>query len=99
MIRSLRQRHRRMFAVIDVLLPIAFVVGIAARKPAPSVVVLPAGLAAPMPQSAASVWERGGLFAKAPVPVRLLRGGTDRFAIALSLILKADPKTCRRTVK
>ena len=85
MIRPLRQRHRRMFAALGVLLPLAFAVGIAARKPVPSVASLPKGLAASQDKFTATRWERRDLFGKSPIRVRLLRGeGADHIAIALS---------------
>jgi hypothetical protein len=75
-----------MFAVIGALLPIAFVLGIAARKPVPSVASLPLELAAAPPAYAAAVWERSDLFAKTPIQVRLLRERAEagRFALAFS---------------
>jgi hypothetical protein len=84
MILPLRQRHRRVFAALSVLLPVAFAVGIAARRPAPSVATLPAGLGSALEQSAALVWERSDLFAKAPVQVQLYRADPERWAVALS---------------
>ena len=86
MIRPLRQRHRRMFIALGIFLPVAFVVGISARKTVPTATVLPAALIATPQQFAAVKWERADLFAKSPVQVRLLREQRDagRFAIALS---------------
>ena len=86
MILVLRQRHRRMFAVIGVLLPIAFVLGIAARRTVPSVASLPAELAGSPQVFAATIWERSDLFTKAPIRVRLLRerAGVGHFAVAFS---------------
>lgn len=81
MILSLRQRHRRMFAVIGCLVPIAFVVSIAARKPVPSVTQLPPALTAQEGESGATVWERADLFAKAGVNVRLNRTASGNFTI------------------
>lgn len=81
MILLLRQRHRRMFAVIGCLLPVAFVVGIAARKPVPSVAQLPLALTAQEVESGALVWERADLFAKAPVNVRLNQTASGDFTI------------------
>ena len=86
MIRPLRQRHRRMVIALGIFLPVAFVVGVAARKSVPTVAELPAALVA-TPQKFESVeWERVDLFAKSPVEVRLLREQKDagRFAIAFS---------------
>jgi len=44
MIRLLRQRHRRMVIALGVILPIAFALGIAARKSVPSLTSLPTEL-------------------------------------------------------
>lgn len=82
MILSLRQRHRRMFAVIGVLLPIAFVVGVAARRPVPNVAQLPPELAAQTVESGATVWERPDLFAKVAVSVRLSRNAAGDLTFA-----------------
>ncbi len=73
MIRPLRQRHHRMVIVLGVFLPIAFVVGIAARKPVPGMTSLPKELVASPQQFAVTEWERTDLFAKTPIQVRLLR--------------------------
>lgn len=84
MILSLRQRHRRVFAWIGVLLPIAFVVGVAARKPLPAITSLPAELAGAESKRGATILERGDLFAKPPVTVRLSRGDDNTLSIAFS---------------
>jgi len=81
MILALRQRHRRMFAVIGCLVPITFVVSIAARKPVPSVTQLPPALTAQEGESGAMVWERADLFAKVAVSVRLNRTASGDFTI------------------
>jgi len=72
MILPLRQRHRRVFAVLGVLLPVAFVVGVAARRPIPYRTAPP--LAADLPPSHTEVWNRSDLFPNIPVSIRLLRG-------------------------
>ena len=85
MIAALRQRHRRMFAVLGMLVPIAFGLGIAARRPVPSVQALPAELAQTRGEFNTTVWERNDLFAKSPVATRLLREGkTGRFGVTLT---------------
>jgi hypothetical protein len=83
MIRPLRQRHRRMVIVLGVLLPVAFAVGIAARKPVPRMISLPKELVASPQTFAVTEWERADLFTKAPIQVRLLRerAGAGRFAV------------------
>lgn len=73
MILALRQRHRRMFAAIGCLLPVAFMVGIGARRPVPSVSQLPRALMTEEVESGSTVWERDDLFAKIAVNVRLNR--------------------------
>jgi len=87
MIRSLRQRHRRIAVVTGVLLPLAFAVGIAARRPVPDVSVLPAALA-PAPRNFSSLeWDRADLFPRTSARVRLWRdpNRTNQFAIEISL--------------
>ena len=86
MICLLRQRHRRMVIVFGVLLPVAFAVGIAARKPVPGMTSLPKELVASPQQFAVTEWERADLFTKTPIQVRLLResAGTGRFAVEFS---------------
>lgn len=81
MIRPLRIHHRRIFTLLGVLLPVAFGLGIAARKPVPEMSAVPAGLNPATPQFTSMVWERNDVFTNAPVQVRLLQGG-GRFAIA-----------------
>src|SRR5262249_33329613 len=94
MILPLRRRHRRMFAVIGVLLPVAFVAGVAARKPIPTA-ALPAGLISAQATFSPSQWERLDLFTNTTVRVRLLRdaSNTNRTAIQMSApkgFVKAD---------
>jgi hypothetical protein len=85
MIRPLRQRHRQIFVALGVFLPLAFAVGIAARKPVPAVAELPPALTPAPPPVADLVWRRGDLFSKAPVEVRLLREkDSGRFAVQFS---------------
>ncbi|MSU57238.1 MAG: hypothetical protein EXS35_03485 [Pedosphaera sp.] len=86
MIRPLRQRHRRVVIVLGVILPIAFAVGIAARKPVPGMTSLPKELVASPQTFAVTEWERTDLFAKTPIQVRLFREsvGGGRFAVEFS---------------
>jgi hypothetical protein len=86
MIHPLRQRHRRVVLVLGVFLPIAFVVGVASRKPAPTVAELPAALTATPQQFEAVEWKRADLFAKTPIEVYLLRDqkSLGRFGIEFS---------------
>ena len=86
MIRSLRQRHRRLVIVLGIFLPIAFAVGIVARKPVPGMASLPTELVASPQRFAVTEWERPDLFTKTPMQVRLLREntGTGHFAVEFS---------------
>ena len=75
-----------MFVVLGVVLPVALVAGIAARKPAPAPVALPRELSSESPRFEVTRWSRGDLFTKAPVRVVLVRERADagRFAVELS---------------
>jgi hypothetical protein len=86
MILALRNRHRRIFVVIGVLLPIALAGGIAARKPLPSMESLPVGLYAFPQLYSATQWESKDLFTKTSIRARLLRGSGsgERFAVQFS---------------
>ena len=86
MIRPLRQRHRRMVIVLGVFLPIAFLIGIAARKSVPGMTSLPQELVASPQKFAVTEWERADLFTKTPIQVRLLResAGAGHFAVEFS---------------
>ena len=86
MIRPLRQRHRHIFIALGILLPVMFVVGITARKPAPVVAAQPAAFASASQPFASIEWERDGLFPKSPVQVRLLREqkNSGKFALVLT---------------
>lgn len=90
MIRPLRQRHRRMAAVIGVLLPVAFAAGIAARKPAPTVATLPTALARTAQHFEALEWERADLFTKTPIQIRLLRESASMGHFAVMLAVAKD---------
>jgi len=86
MIRPLRQRHHRIVIALGVLLPVAFALGIAARKPVPNMDSLPANLVAMPQKSEVTEWERADLFVKLPIKVRFLReqNNTGRFAVGFS---------------
>jgi hypothetical protein len=85
-IHPLRQHHRRIVLVLGVFLPIAFVVGVAARKPPPTVAELPAALTATSQQFEAVEWKRAVFFAKTPIEAYLLREqkSSGRFGIKFS---------------
>jgi len=67
-------------------LPIAFAVGITARKPIPTVANLPAEFNATLQPVVGGDWEYTDLFTNAPVRVHLLKNRTadGRFAVFLS---------------
>ena len=46
MIRRLRRRHRRMWLVLAIVLPLLYAIALAARRPAPIVETIPAVLGA-----------------------------------------------------
>ena len=73
MILSLRQRHRRIFMVIGVMLPLLFVVGMVARRAVPQPASLPPELTSETVTFTATDYERGDLFEKSSVQVRLWR--------------------------
>jgi hypothetical protein len=75
-----------MVIVLGVFLPLAFGVGIAARKPVPGMTSLPKELLTPPQKFAATQSERADLFKKTPIQVRLLResAGTGYFAMKFS---------------
>jgi len=94
MILPLRRRHRRMFAVIGILLPVAFVAGVAARKPMPTAAPSDAILS-PRQTFSQSGWNRSDLFTNVAVRVQLLQDAenTNRIALQISLpknFVKAD---------
>jgi hypothetical protein len=90
MIRSLRQRHRQVVAVLGVMLPIAFAAGLAARKPAPKMASWPNGFSAKTIPFQNQEWRRTDLFTKSPVQVRLLRQHPDSGAFAIAFTTSAD---------
>jgi hypothetical protein len=84
MIRPLRQVHRRVLITLGIVLPMAFVAGMAERQVFPAMDALPARLA--MPQNfPALVWERTDFFVQLPVRVRLLREQPNAGHCALEL--------------
>ena len=97
MILHLRERHRRIFAVLGVLLPLGFGWGIATRRTVPHPAALPSELSSWTQNFTATDYERGDLFGKSAVRVRLWREqGTGRFAVGFNAakdFLKPDLMT------
>ncbi len=79
-----------MFAVLGVLLPVAFAVGIAARKPVPSIANLPAEFKATSQPHAGDDWEYTDIFTNVPVRVHRLRDRTAEGRLAVSLSAEKD---------
>ena len=90
MIRPLRIRHRRIFTVLGLMLPVAFGLGIAARKPVPQVNALPTELRPMGLQFSSVLWERHDLFTNAPVQVRLLREQHDTGKYGIACFAASD---------
>lgn len=90
MILSLRQRHRHMFTALGLLLPVALIVGVAARKAAPSVAALPAGLETSSQHFTSTEWVRDDLFGETLIQARLLRESTSAGRFAVSLVGPKD---------
>ena len=85
MILPLRRRHRRMFTVIAILLPVAFVAGVAARRPIPTTAP-PEALLSPRQTFSQSAWNRSDLFTNVAIRVQLLHdaANTNRSALQFS---------------
>ena len=90
MIRPLRHLHRCQAVVLGVILPVTFVLGIAARKSAPTLTNLPPALAALSPAPGDAVGERDHLFTKAPVSVRLWHQQNNSNLYSVSFSAPAD---------
>jgi len=86
MIRPLRQSHRHLLVALGILLPAAFTIGIAGRKPIPAVSQLPPAFANTPDVFESVAWKRGDLFTKSPVRVQLLfqKQGGGHYAVKLS---------------
>jgi hypothetical protein len=82
MILALRQRHRRIFVVLTVLLTLLYGVGIAARRNVPQGGSLPPELAPQRVTFTVTGYERNDLFRKVPVQVRMFR---DHWSGALAV--------------
>lgn len=90
MIRPLRKIHRRLFIVLGVVLPVAFLVGIAARKPPAIADSLPTELTAAPNLFNALIWEQDALFAKTGIGVRLMRESAASGLFAVSFLAPND---------
>ena len=86
MIRPLRQLHRRTFIVLGIFLPVAFAVGIAARKTVPENSPLPPALAGASQHFSRILWEQNNYFSNAAIQVRLRQAPevAGKFAVEFS---------------
>ena len=86
MIRPLRQRHHRIVITLGILLPVAFVMGIAARRPIPIANQLPSAFGNAAQPFESAIWQQNDLFAKSAIRVRLWRehSSAGRFAVSFS---------------
>jgi hypothetical protein len=84
MIRPLRQVHRYQAIVLGILLPIVFVLGIAARKPVPAMAELPQALVPMFSWVRCSNFDGYGAFPKSPVFIDLWsqKNGSGPFAVS-----------------
>jgi hypothetical protein len=85
MIRSLRFRHRVTVCALGIALPAAFTVGMAARKPIPTMSSLALET---KPTFNSLLWERSDLWSKPPITTRLFADANN--ALAISLLPPAD---------
>jgi hypothetical protein len=90
MILSLRKRHRRIFTVLTVFLPIVFAVGMAARRPVPAVRTLPKDIVGSQPVFPYTLWGRNDLFRRTSIDLGLLREDKDRGRYAFSFTAPID---------
>jgi hypothetical protein len=92
MIRPSRKRHRVMVCTLGVLLPIAFVVGIAGRRPAPVVKSVPAELENKVPDFTTVVWTKADLWPGQRIITSLRRDAAGSVAVELTLrdLVKPD---------
>jgi hypothetical protein len=84
MIRPLRQVHRYQAILLGVLLPLLFVLGIAARKPVPAMAELPQALGPILSWVRCSDFDGYGAFHKSPVSIDLWshKNGSGPFAVS-----------------
>ncbi len=90
MIRPLRQRHRVMLSALGVLLPVAFAVGIAARRPIP-IASVPPQLGGRVKDFDQVVWTKRDLWPGHDIITTLRRDDTGSVAAELTLRDLAKP--------
>ncbi len=91
MIRPRRQRHRAMVCTLGILLPVAFAVGLAARRPVPVVASLPPGLAAQAEDFGQVVWTKADLWPGQSIVTTLRRDAANSVVVELTFHDLAKP--------
>ena len=91
MIRPLRQRHRVMVCTLGVLLPVAFVAGIAARRPVPVAKSVPTELESKASDFGTVVWTKADLWPGHRIITALRRDAAGSVAVELMFRDLAKP--------
>jgi hypothetical protein len=92
MIRPLRQRHRAIVGTLGVLLPVAFVAGIAARKPVPVAANVAPSLTQQAKDFGAVVWTKSDIWPAQRIITSLRRDAVGAVGVELmfSYLVKPD---------
>jgi len=90
MILPLRRWHRCQVLALAILLPIAFVFGVLARKPVPTPAGLPPELTPGLLAAGKPVWDRDQIFPKVPVSIRLWGQSDHSGSFTVSFSAPAD---------
>jgi hypothetical protein len=91
MIRPLRQRHRVIVCTLGVLLPVAFVAGLVARKPVPVAPSLPLELAGRANDFGKVVWTKTDIWPAQRIITSLRQDSTGFTAVELTFRDLAKP--------
>ena len=83
MIRPLRQRHRAVVCTLGVLLPVAFTVGLAARKPVPVTAPVPSGFTDQANDFGGVVWTKTDMWPGQRITTSLRRDSAGSVAVEL----------------
>jgi len=91
MIRPLRQRHRATVCTLGVLLPVAFAVGLAARKSVPVAATVPSELTGQANDLSRVVWTKTDIWPGQRIVTSLRRDAAGSVAVELMLRDLAKP--------
>ena len=83
MTRLLRQRHRAMVCTLGVLVPLAFIAGVAARRPVPASRSVPTALESRAPDFVTVLWTRADLWPGQRIVTSLRRNAAGSVAVEL----------------